>query len=317
MHRPASWLALAILAVAFGRAPAQEPQPLYRIAADEFGPCIEFDFTESLRRLQSRSPLSADVPVDPSGGELRRRCHWVPPLDTFSSGHGTRHFSIVAWHADMGMSVAELGGLFDEVYEYVSMRTGISVEGFILVIVRPAMDMACPFRGRGSADTIELFGDSSWSREQWLGVFAHELGHVLQFRGSPGVGYLGGQFAQGYASWAGGRYWTDMQAYSSMHAAVRDYLVRETFLPLSTPAEFADPGESDGAADCIARRDIVLTEWASLIEYLVETYGREDFYARAVAALQSGRSVVDYVGIFGRSFEQIEADWLDAVRAQR
>jgi hypothetical protein len=191
--------------MAFGRAHAQEPQPPIRIAGDEVGaPCI--DFTEFVRRLQSANPLSEDIPRDPLSGEVRPRCRpAMPPLDTLPSGHGTQHFSIVAWHADMGMPVEELGALFDEVYEYVSMRTGITVEGFILVIVRPAMTMACPFRGRARSDTIELFGDSSWSREQWLGVFAHELGHVLQFRGSPGVGYLGGQFAQGYASWAGGR----------------------------------------------------------------------------------------------------------------
>lgn len=317
MHSPASWLALAILAAAYGRAQAQEPQLPLRIAADGFGPCIEIDFAELMRRAQSQSSPSAGVPGDTSAGELRRRCHRVPPLRTVPAGQSTRHFNILAWHEDMGMPVAELGSLFDEVYEYVSMRTGISVEGFISVLVRPAMSMACPFRGRASSDQIEIFGDSSWSREEWLGVFAHELGHVLQFRGGPGVAYLGGQFGQGYASWAGGRYWTDMQGYSSMHAAVRDYLEREAFLPLSTPAEFADREETDGAADCIARRDIVLTEWASLIEYLVESDGLEAFYARGEAALEAGPDGDDYLSIFGRSFEQIEADWLEAVRAQR
>jgi hypothetical protein len=231
-------------------------------------------------------------------------------------GHVSRHFDIRGDHAELGVPVAELGTLFDEVYEYVSDRTGVHVSGLIPVTVQSTFPATCPPRGRASDSSIEIFADASTSREQLLGVLGHELGHVLQFRELPGE--LWGPLGQGYASWAAGRYWTDWQGYESFHAAVRDYIGRGVFLPLSSPDTGFEVGEAGGdSADCLARRDIVLNEWASLVEYLVESYGRDELYRRAADSSAPDVEGIDYIAILDRDFEQIEADWLDAVRAQR
>lgn len=267
----------------------------------------------TLRETPAANPQSV-----PGGAPIA--CHpIVSPLSRYAQDQGSDHFDISGNSAALNLTLTELGDLFDEVYEYVSERTGVRVDGLIRVSVRPAIEVPCPPRGRASNQDIELFADANWSRAQLLGVFAHELGHVLQFREIPGIGRLGGQFGQGYASWAAGRYWTEWQGFGSFHAAVAHYIEQSIALPLDTGFQVgmqADLNE-DAAGDCIARRDIVLTQWASLIDFLVARYGRDGFYARAEAAPAPDADGVDYPAIFEREFEELEAEWRETVRAQR
>ena len=320
-------LAVALLATVQGRAHAQESQTTTIIGADASGaPCIlsptrisevsealgsgvsADELIRQLRQLRTASEATAGRPIPPCPPEM-------PALPEVALGYGTQHFDVRGWTEDL--PVEELGALLEEIHAYVTERTGLRVEGLIPVMLQPASAETCPRRGRAWHSEITLFVDSSWSREQWQAVLAHELAHVLQLRESPGVGLLGGLFAEGYASWAAGRYWTDWQGHASFHAAVRDYLEREVFLELSSPRSIAFQEDPAGTTDCIAQRDILYTEWASLVEHLVESFGRDGFHARVEAAPEPGREGVDYNGIFDRSFEQIEADWLEAVRAQR
>ena len=233
-------------------------------------------------------------------------------------GYVTRHFDIRGDYAVLAVPVAELGAQFDEVYAYVSERAGVRVSGLIPVTVESEYPESCPPRGRASDSDIVIYANATTSREQLLGVIGHELGHVLQFREIPGKLWGLGQLGQGYASWAAGRYWTDWQGYESFHAAVRDYIARGSFLPLSSPDTTFLVGEAGGdSAECLARRDIVLNEWASLVEYLVESYGRDELYRRAATPSAPDVEGIDYIDIFDREFNQLEADWLKAVRAQK
>lgn len=295
----------AALACGFGLR-AQEPLKL--IVGEGENPACTLEALDALYQLppniaQIRSALDGAPPGCPGGAPR---------------GHATRHFDLRGSTAPLVVPVSELGALFDEIFDYVAARTGTHVDGLIPVTVYPVPVGHCPPRGRASRQHIELYAGASTSRAQLLGVFAHELGHVLQFRELPAISRLPGQFVQGYASWAAGRYWTDWQGYDSLHAAVRDYVERGQWLPLSSPPETGFIIDPDAAEpeDCILRRDILLSEWASLIDYLVERDGHEGFYARAEAVPDTGANG-DYRAVFGRELAELEADWLSAIGAQR
>ena len=266
---------------------------------------------ESVSAIAAVDPGNRCVIAGTTGSIAELRCLGGSPR-----GYASRHFDIRGNYEELAIPIAELGARFDEVYAYVSERTGIDVDGLIPVTLQTIPPMQCPPRGRASNRSIEIFADTTTSPEQLLGVLGHELGHVLQFRELPGR--LWGQLGQGYASWASGRYWTDWQGYESFHAAVREYVENGSFLPLSSPDTGFQVGDEAGdTADCLARRDIVLNEWASLVEYLVTSYGRDELYRRAQISSAPDGEGIDYIAIFDRDFHQIEAEWLAAVRAQR
>src|SRR5687767_11089734 len=68
-----------------------------------------------------------------------------------------------------------------QVYEYVGKRLDTRLSSRVIVtFVKPEL-VNCPARGRTFVDKhiIQIFADEETSKEQILGVLAHELGHVF------------------------------------------------------------------------------------------------------------------------------------------
>jgi hypothetical protein len=158
---------------------------------------------------------------------------------------------------------------------------------------------------------ILIFTDQETSREQVLATFAHELGHVflnLKFEASGDTA-----LNEGLATWAAGNYWQTWKG-ASFDDSVRLYINNGTYLPL-----FQNYSLSQAYADtsgCLTRRDTLLTELASFMDYLIRTYGIEKMNELCKVPqpeLAGSQFVVyppNYKGVYGYEFNQLEAAWL-------
>jgi hypothetical protein len=50
-------------------------------------------------------------------------------------------------------------------------------------------------------------------------------------------------------------------------------------------------------------------QWASFVEFLLETYGRERFDALYISGAQAPGSA-DYAGVYGKDLPTLEREWL-------
>jgi hypothetical protein len=201
----------------------------------------------------------------------------------------------------------------------------MSAEGKIPVIFRPPSSVPCPPRGLAwvHPPRIIIYADDKTSREQLLGVLAHELGHILimpQFEGIPRA------LNEGLATWASAPYFNAWLGNPSLDAAVRSYFTDATYLPLHQNYYLTDiyPGmEETSSESCISRREALYIEWASFLGYLIEQHGMEKI-EELIAAVrepemtEAGLAIrpADFEGVYGSSLNQLEAAWLRHVRAE-
>ena len=74
--------------------------------------------------------------------------------------------------------------------------------------------------------------------------------------------------------------------------------------------------------DCLARRDKIYSEWASFLGYLIQNYGWEKAHRlfRLPAPVRSDGKIFhfppDYEGIYGKSLNQLEEEWLKSIESQ-
>jgi hypothetical protein len=160
---------------------------------------------------------------------------------------------------------------------------------------------------------------------------AHELGHAVRNMAAKDRLPKNIALEEGMATWAAGTYWTDWQGNPSFQEMVKDYLRRSVYIPLyqstdlagtqtsGQPLSSARPNPNDQIV-CLTRRDILYTEWAGFIDFLIQQYGLE----KITALFQSGRAETiksetiiyppDYAGTYGLALNQLEAKWLDWIQ---
>ena len=89
---------------------------------------------------------------------------------------------------------------------------------------------------------------------------------------------------------------------------------------------FFDPEKTAqlGLEDCFTLRDVRYNQWASFIDYLIRKYDLaiiEDLWKamphdrRPFRPNRGSRTVptVDYAGVLGKSFQQLEIEWLESL----
>jgi hypothetical protein len=234
----------------------------------------------------------------------------------------TAHYEFYVEDAPFPEDVEEFKEEAEQVFEYVSARLNSSVEGKIAVTFRRPSTEPCRARGLFVSERpyrIFIFADEQTSRDQLLGVLAHETGHYLHTVGDlPGTTWA---FTEGIATWASGEYWNAWHNSPSLAATVQRYRERGQFMPLyenfQSPQQSAPETTAGASDDCLVRRDILYTEWASFLDYLIEKYGWEKLHIlfESPDSERRRREVIftppDFEAVYGLSLNQLEAAWLE------
>ena len=216
----------------------------------------------------------------------------------------TAHFDVqalpdspVVGHAEAVAAAAEA------VLPTVEARLGTPLQGRVSLLLVPADTAPSPCPPRAAAfparRRIVLFAGPETLEPRALAAFlAHELGHQLT-RDRWGV--LGNdlRLSEGIATWAAEPYWLVWRGWRSLDAAVADYLAARAFTPLAEPRE-----------GCLvaAERDVYYSAWASFVDFLARRYGW-DRVGAALAMPGADEARADYRGAFGRSLEELSAEW--------
>jgi hypothetical protein len=218
-------------------------------------------------------------------------------------------------------SVQVLGGRTDDGRAWSSQRRD-RVEARSLYLNVSAPTGACPARGTANwigTPSFTIYPNERTTIEQLRGVSAHELAHLFSWALFDGA--TGALFAEGFATWAAGHYWTEWQGIPSLTAVVHSYREAGTYVPLLETIDLQgtiNAGSELGVV-CLARRDMFYMEWAAFVEHLVAEHGlpavlelmRRKLPADATEAVS--QHAFDYVGLFGRSLEELEQKWLAAI----
>lgn len=205
------------------------------------------------------------------------------------------------------------------VYEYASQRLDSTLREKAIVIVAPPEAGNCPARGRTFREQplIVIFADERTSKEQILGVLAHELGHLLSFEKYKHLTDLA--LTEGIATWAAGEYWERWQGYD-FDSGVQSFLTRGTYLPLSQNYQLEKAYQD--SSNCLTQRDILYTEFAAFIEYLMERDGPEKlsrlFDVPPLETIDHTNIIYppDYKGVYGLELNQLEQEWLKTLVQQ-
>jgi hypothetical protein len=238
----------------------------------------------------------------------------------------TAHFEFYADRGYFPVPLDEFEQQAEVVFDDISARLKAVPEQKIALSFRPPSTAPCPARGLAmpgeSPPRIFIMADEQTSQAQLLGVLAHEVGHILH--GASDLPAGNRALAEGLATWVSADYWNVWQGMPSLDERVRSYLENATYLPLyenyDLQSVYGDLGQA-GTEDCLARRDILYTEWATFIDYLVEQYGRDKLHALFASPTveeREGMIIVtppDFQGVYGSSLNQLEAAWLRQLTA--
>lgn len=186
-----------------------------------------------------------------------------------------------------------------------SHEIGAFLTGRVAIRFEPPQTGPCAIRGLTLSNerTIRLFYAPDTDPDRVLAILAHELFHQLQhdYYGETDHRKADIILLEGMAVWGSRAYFRAADGRPLYHHRVRQALLEGTLLPLTTSLE----------ADCrTTTRNNIYNQWASFVEYLLLTYGRERL--DAVYRDSTGRPAgsANYQGVYGKPLAQLEAEWL-------
>ncbi|NJO04301.1 MAG: hypothetical protein HC876_01495 [Chloroflexaceae bacterium] len=180
---------------------------------------------------------------------------------------------------------------------YVGERFGSGPAAPIQTVVQ--MDVGCMLNGAAFTDARQLvvYACSSTARPRVVAIAAHEFVHQLAHdRYGPTHQASDLIILEGLATWGAGTYW--LSGMPSFRAFVQRQYSGQ-LLPLATPYQGRP----------IADMNKLYYQWASFVEFLIETYGRERLDALATTGTRAPGSG-DYSGIYGKGLDVLEQEWL-------
>lgn len=202
----------------------------------------------------------------------------------------------------------------EQVYAYVTQRTGSPIRGKVDVTFRQPQVQPCPIRGIAVWPDLQIaiYADESAGQDCILAVIACEIGHLIQFQSFDG-GPTDPILLEGWATWVAGSYWIEWQRMPSFDEGVRSYLRDKRFVSIS---RFDISTLIYKSEECLERRDIVYTEYASFLNYLIERYGINALNSLITANIptsppsEGADPRADYQTVYGKTLQELENDWI-------
>jgi hypothetical protein len=184
----------------------------------------------------------------------------------------TPHFQIYQEKSSIPVELDWLQTEMEAIHDYLADRTGVRPSERFAVVFRPPDTAPCPFRGLARFDMplaqIIVFADARTPRAQVSGVLAHEIAHLFQVRGMK-IETTDINLAEGFATWAAGKYWRAWQGIPADN--VRSFRREGRYIPL---VKYYETDLTDmSSPNCLRNRDLRYTSWAVFIDFLIADYG--------------------------------------------
>jgi hypothetical protein len=198
---------------------------------------------------------------------------------------------------DDGLYPNEQGALADDLKQalaYVSQRFGsLPARHFNAVVTR---EDSCFLHGVAHTEerTVQVSTCNDIGRARAVSIMAHEFVHQLaQDRYGPAHLSADLILAEGVATWGAGEYWLggqpDFRGY--VYSVGIQYPLAQTYAGLGVNAQNA-----------------MYYQWASFVEFLISTYGRESF-DRIYMAGKGAPGSADYQGVYGKDISVLDQEW--------
>lgn len=190
-----------------------------------------------------------------------------------------------------------IAGDLEQALTYVVDRFGSGPSERIKTVI--AVEPGCGLHGIAYTDVheVQVYTCASLPRQRAVNILAHEFVHQLcQDRYGPQHLKADLMLSEGVATWGAGKYW--LGDAPSFKAFVRPYKQSGSLLPLAISYE----GRG------IAAMNQLYYQWASFVEFLIDTYGREKFDALYVSGSNAPGSA-NYAGVYGKDLAALENEW--------
>jgi len=290
-------------------------------APQSMPPDLSFFHTPSPEPLQSRVYTTSPRVITVIYQIFNRR-EAIPNPSQIMDQHKleavNEYFELYSYDDYLPVDIQWLKSESSQVYEYVSKRLGTAVSEKVIILFLPPRSGKNPARGTSFHElppVIMIFADQDTGEEQILAVLAHELGHILIHQKYQDIIDLA--LDEGLATWAAGNYWQDWQG-TDFDSAVRAFIQNGTYLPLFDNYYIEKAYESS-SPDCILHRDILLTEMASFLNFLIQNYGIESVSSivdTRQPEFEDGQRIIfppNYFDVYGLEFNQLEYQWLETL----
>jgi hypothetical protein len=201
---------------------------------------------------------------------------------------------------DDGLYSEERKPLADELQralEYVTARFGSGPSSrFSAAVVR---EDSCGLHGIAYTDlrSVQVYTCPDIARSRAVAIMAHEFVHQLE-QDRYGPAHLNADLilSEGTATWGAGTYW--LSGYADFRSYVRDQRKAGVFYPLAT--NYSGLG--------VAAMNALYYQWASFVDFLISSYGREKF-DRLYVSGHGAPGSADYAGVYGKGLDELEAEW--------
>jgi hypothetical protein len=192
---------------------------------------------------------------------------------------------------------ARMAADLERALAYVVQRFGTAPTGVINTYV--GLEPTCGLHGIAYTDvrTVQVFTCRDLPISRAVNILAHEYVHQLS-HDRYGDLHLKADLVllEGVATWGAGAYWLgDAPDFRSF---VRPWVQRGENIPLNESYVGLSMGDMNK----------IYYQWASFVEYLIDAYGREKF-DRLYLTGQNYPASSDYLGIYGKRFDELEVEW--------